>query len=280
MLGLPTIASAALALAPPTDSPQPGHSVAPLSAPALRLSSPSPLAPPSRAPLDNHTQPPSPQTTSLPPSGAAPLATLNPASTAPTPTAPLGQWPPPPPDRLAPRRIDLIRLEALFGPVWRTRPAEMQLLASVEFGHMQGFSGTVQGGVIVAPDRAVIEVADYPLGAGFVYRRRLGQRSLYGSVGLTAGLLIHRAATDRGVIHRVDPDLQLPLRFAWTVGNIGFSLALLQGFSTRSRTYERRGTEVWHRIPYRIGFAVGIHFDVGVGPTRSRRSSRAPKAPP
>ncbi|HEY0138880.1 MAG TPA: hypothetical protein VGB85_32565, partial [Nannocystis sp.] len=91
---------------------------------------------------------------------------------------------------------------------------------------------------------------------------------------------VHRAATDRGLIHRVDPDFQVPVRLTWTVGKLGFSFALLQGFSTRTRTYARRGTEVWHRIPYRIGFAVGIHFDVGVGRTRSRRSNREPKGLP
>ena len=153
-------------------------------------------------------------------------------------------------------------------------------LASVEFGKQRGFSGMVQGGVIVAPDRGVVAVLDFPIGAGFVFRHRFGQRSLYGSAGLTAGLLVHRAATERGLIHRVDPDFQIPLRLAWSVGKLGFSFALLQGLSTRSRTYERRGTDVWHRIPYRIGFAIGIHFDIGVGRTRSRRANREPKGLP
>ena len=178
------------------------------------------------------------------------------------------------------RRIEVIRLEVVVGLVWRIRTTELMSLASVEFGRLRGFSGTVQGGIIVAPDRAFVVVADFPIGAGFVFRHRLGKRSLYGSVGLTAGVLVHRAVTDLGLVHRVDPDLQVPLRFAWTIGQIGLSVALLQGFSTRTRTYVRRGTEVWRRIPYRIGLAVGVHFDIGVGRTRSRRSNREPKGLP
>ncbi len=178
-----------------------------------------------------------------------------------------------------PRRIEMVRVELLVGPVWRIRTTEVMALAGLEFGRLRGFSGAVQGGIIVAPDRDAVSVFDFPLGAGFVYRHRFGQRSLYGSVGLTAGLLFHRAATERGVVHRVDPDLQLPLRFAWTARKVGFSFALIQGFSARSRTYERRGVEVWHRIPYRIGFAVGIHFDVKVRRPGSRRADREPRGP-
>lgn len=208
---------------------------------------------------------------SLPTDGLAPLARGDARNASFEPS--------PGPERRASRWAELVRIELLVGPVWRIRTAEMMSLASVEVGRQRGFSGTVQGGIIVAPDRRVVAVADFPIGAGFVFRHRFGQRSLHGSVGVTAGLLVHRAATDLGVIHRVDPDLQLPLRFTWTAGKVGLSVALLQGLSTRVRTYARRGTEVWHRIPYRIGFAVGIHFDVGVGRTRSRRSNTEPKGP-
>ncbi|MBA3545936.1 MAG: hypothetical protein H0T76_05610 [Nannocystis sp.] len=168
----------------------------------------------------------------------------------------------------------MVRLELLVGPVWRIRTAEALILASVEVGRLQGFSGTFHAGVFVAPDRNFVGVNDFPIGGGFVARRRLGKGSLFGSVGLTAGILVHRAATDLGIIHRVDPDFQLPLRFGWTAGQVGLSLALLQGFSVRTRTYSSRGVEVWERIPYRVGFAVGLHFDVGVGPAKPRRSAR------
>ncbi|MBZ5711777.1 hypothetical protein [Nannocystis pusilla] len=156
--------------------------------------------------------------------------------------------------------------------MWRIRTTESMVLASLEAGRLQGFSGTFHVGMIVAPDRQIIGANDFPIGGGFVARRRLGQRSLYGSVGLTAGLLVHRADTDLGVVRRVDPDFQLPLKFAWTAGRVGLTVALLQGFSVRTRTYERRGVEVWKRIPYRIGLAIGLHFDVGVGRARPRRS--------
>lgn len=177
------------------------------------------------------------------------------------------------PDLPDPRALRVVRLELLVGPVWRIRTAETLLLASLEVGRLQGFSGTFHAGMFVAPDREFVGVNDFPIGAGFVARRRLGQRSLFGSVGLTAGILVHRAATDLGVIHRVDPDFQLPLRFGWTAGRVGLSVALLQGFSVRTRSYSRRGVEVWERIPYRIGFAVGLHFDAGVGPAKPRRSA-------
>lgn len=239
------------------------------------------------APLRAPTGASSPSgTASLPTEGVGPPASVDARSApagSPTLVAPLSaplEHPPSLSHGPAPWRIEVVRIEVLVGPVWRVRTTELMSLASVEFGRLQGFSGTVQGGIIVAPDRAVVAVTDFPIGAGFVFRHRFGQRSLHGSVGLTAGLLVHRAATDRGLVHRVDPDFQLPLRFAWTAGEVGFSFALLQGFSTRARTYARRGTEVWHRIPYRIGLAVGIHFDIGVGRTSSRRSNRQPKGLP
>ncbi|WAS90622.1 hypothetical protein [Nannocystis punicea] len=156
--------------------------------------------------------------------------------------------------------------------MWRIRTTEALVLFNLEAGRLQGFSGTFHAGMFVAPDRDVVGVNDFPIGAGFVARRRLGRDSLWGSVGLTGGILVHRAATDLGLVHRVDPDFQVPLKFAWNAGRVGLSVALLQGFSVRTRTYERRGVEVWKRIPYRIGLAIGLHFDVGVGRARPRRS--------
>ncbi len=188
--------------------------------------------------------------------------------------APFGTGPTLTPETLDPRKQPAYRLEILVGPVWRIRTPEVLALANFEAGRLQGFSGTFHVGVIVAPDRDSVSVLDFPIGAGFVARRHLGRRSLHGSVGLTAGILVHRALTERGVIHRVDPDFQLPIKFAWTVGPVGLSIALLQGFSVRPRTYSRRGIELWHRIPYRIGFAVGIHFAIGEGREKPRRSAK------
>lgn len=188
--------------------------------------------------------------------------------------APLGTGPTLTPEQLDPRKLMAYRLELLVGPVWRIRTPEVLALANFEAGRLQGFSGSLHVGVIVAPDRDSVSVLDFPIGAGFVARRHLGRRSLHGSVGLTAGILVHRALTERGVIRRVDPDFQLPLKFAWTVGPVGLSIALVQGFSVRPRTYSRRGIELWHRIPYRVGFAVGIHFAIGEGREKPRRSAR------
>lgn len=178
-----------------------------------------------------------------------------------TPFGPGGPVPERP--ELDPRKLYVVRIEVLVGPVWRIRPGELMSVVGIEAGRVQGFSGAFHAGLLVAPDRDVVDVIDAPIGAGFVYRHRLGNSQLNASAGLSAGLLVHRAGTDRGVIHRVDPDFQLPLRLAWTVGEVGFSFVVLQGFNFRSRTYDRRGAEVWHRIPYRVGFAVGIHFDIG-----------------
>jgi hypothetical protein len=177
---------------------------------------------------------------------------------------------PPPPD---PRKQRIVRLELLVGPVWRIKQAEAVVMVGLEYGRLHGFSGTLHGGMFVAPDRDFVGVNDFPIGGGFNYRHRFGQRSLYGSVGVTAGILVHRASTDIGIVHRVDPDFQVPLRFGWTVGPVGLSVALLQGFSVRTRSYTRRGNTVWERIPYRIGFAVGLHFDIGVGRAKPRPSA-------
>lgn len=276
---------------PPGSAWLPVSGVAPLSDGA-QARRPAPASPspdggaPVRAP--GSARPPSPATSWLPGFGVAPLdAPEDPfrrdggadprASVAPpTVVAPLGPGPSLTPGRPDPRTLRAVRIELLVGPIWRIRTAETLVLASVEVGRLQGFSGTFHVGMVVAPDRDFVAANDFPIGGGVVARRRLGARSLDGSIGLTAGILVHRAATDLGVVHRVDPDFQLPVRFAWTAGRVGLSVALLQGFSVRTRTYERRGVEVWKRIPYRIGFAIGLHFDIGVGPAKSRRAARRP----
>jgi hypothetical protein len=230
--------------------------------------------------------------TGLPRSGVAPLDTpagdvadpwapagTTPATRRPRVAAPFGTGPALKLDPPDPRRLHVLRIELLTGPVWRIRTTETQLITSLEAGRLQGFSGTFHLGVIVAPDREAVSVSDFPIGAGFVARRLLGRRSLSGSVGLTAGVLVHRAVTDFGLLHRVDPDFQLPLRFAWTVGPVGLSLAILQGFSARERAYYRRGVEVWQRIAYRVGVAIGLHFEIGVGGAGSRRAARRRQTP-
>jgi len=230
------------------------------------------------APLDMRPSAPGDPDEGATPRPSAPLNNASRPSApvgSPAVAAPFGPGPTlPPPERPDPRTLRAVRIEFLVGPVWRIRTTEALLQASIEVGRLQGFSGTFQAGMFVAPDRTFVAVNDFPIGAGFVARRRLGRRSLFGSVGLTAGILVHRAATDLGVIHRVDPDFQVPLRFGWSAGRVGLSVALLQGFSVRARSYSRRGVEVWERIPYRIGLAVGLHFDVGVGQAKPRRSTR------
>lgn len=263
----------------------PGTGVAPLSKGAtVRAQAPPSALPaggaaPLRAPVSGGHAAPAP----LPAHGVTPLD-VHPAATgrraevsdpwatgrAPTIAAPFGSGPSLAPERPDPRTLRVVRIELLAGPVWRIKTTETLVLASVEAGRLHGFSGTFHVGMFVAPDRGFVAANDFPIGGGFVARRRLGERSLFASVGLSAGILVHRAATDLGVVHRVDPDFQLPLRFGWTAGRVGFSVALLQGFSVRTRTYSRRGIEVWKRIPYRIGIAVGLHFDIGAGQAKPR----------
>lgn len=314
MLCLPSIASVVLALGSP--APAPGDDVAERAdgrPPAVRLPAdgaaplawqpprpPAPLPTDGVAPLGKGVpRPPLPP--HVPPDGVAPLnvhtparppaawmpfyvAPLNVRARAsdgrPQVFAPFGAGPTVPSERRDPRTETAIRIDLLVGPIWRIRPVETLILATLEAGRRQGISGAFHVGMITAPDREFIGAHDFPIGAGFVARRRFGERSLYGSVGLSAGLLVHRAATDNGIVHRVDPDLQLPLKFAWTAGRVGLSVVLLQGFSFRTRTYERRGTEVWKRIPYRIGFAVGLHFDIGVGRAKPRPADRRRRETP
>lgn len=242
-------------------------------------------------PLRVHVPPPPPPPVGRPagwmPSSVAPLShpnAVNPFSSdgaqSRTPrtdasriAVPFKPGPPLRPPPLDPRERRIVRIELLVGPVWRIKTTEAQVQLGLEYGRLHGFAGTFHAGMFVAPDRDFVAVNDFPVGGGFLYRHRFGQRSLYGSVGVTAGILIHRAATDIGIVHRVDPDFQVPLRFGWTVGPVGLSVALLQGFSVRTRTYSRRGTVIWERIPYRIGFAVGLHFDIGVGRAKPRPSA-------
>jgi hypothetical protein len=179
---------------------------------------------------------------------------------------------------LDPRKALIVRLDMLVGPVFRIRRVDTMANVGVELGRKHGFSGTFHTEMIVASDRNNVRVFDVPLGVGAVARGRLRNRGLYGSVGLTAGILVHRAAmTEPGtfedrVIHRVDPDFRLPIGFGWTASSVGVSLAILQGYSVRSRTYERRGAEIWHRHAYRIGLLVGLHFDISTDRTHVRRS--------
>ncbi|MEZ4380603.1 MAG: hypothetical protein R3A79_04615 [Nannocystaceae bacterium] len=212
----------------------------------------------------------------LPKSGAAPLDRRDPAAADfPELRVPFGAGPElPPAPRPAPRELRLLRLDLMTGPVWRLESTEPTVQGSVEFGRAQGLSAGLFASVIVAPERQFVGVLDAPVGVGPVLRGRLRERSIYGSVGLSAGVMIHRARIDSGVIHRVDPDLQLPLKVAFTAQNVGFTLAVLNGFSFRGRTYERRGVTVWSRFPYRVGVALGVHFDVEAGAARTRSGDR------
>ncbi len=172
---------------------------------------------------------------------------------------------------LDPKATTIARLDLMLGPVWRTRPLDGLFQTSVEVGRMHGFSGSFHTGFILAGDRDSVKALDVPIGVGAVARGRLRRRPGFASIGLTAGLLVHRAKIiDAGVIHRVDPDFRLPIRFAWTFATAGVSVALEQGYSVRNRSYERRGAEVWARHAYRIGLTVGLHLDFVVRPARGR----------
>ncbi len=171
----------------------------------------------------------------------------------------------------------MVRVDLTVGMAWRTKQTEPVITTSVEYGRVQGVSGSFHTSIIIAPDRDFVRAIDLPIGFGAVLRGRLRKRPIYGSVGLSAGILVHRAQTVDQLIHRVDPDLRLPIRFAWTVARVGFTLALVQGYSFRNRSYVRRGLPVWERSAYRIGLDLGLHFDVVTGPAK-RGKRKKPRA--
>ena len=202
----------------------------------------------------------------LPPTGTAPLDD-NAASDPQTPTHVAAPFEPGGELRVTeevtpdPRRVRLVRWDVMTGPVWRIRPVDTLVSTSLEIGQQHGFSGTFNTGFIISSDRLEVQALDVPIGVGFVARGKTRNRNFFGSIGASAGILVHRANTDRGVIHRVDPDFRVPIRFAWTAHRVGFSLALVPGYSVRNRTYERRGVQEYSRSAFRIGLTVGLHVD-------------------
>ncbi|MCB9750966.1 MAG: hypothetical protein H6713_13340 [Myxococcales bacterium] len=221
----------------------------------------------------------------LPPAGATPLDnapgdTSGPWPEDPWPSEPTQDKPkrrrrtPKPPPELPPRTSNMVRADILMGMVWRTRTTEPVITVGVGYGRLQGFSGTFHTSIIIAPDRDFVRVIDVPIGLGAVLRGRLKNQSVFGSVGLSAGILVHRSVTPDDVIHRVDPDFRLPIRFAWTARRVGLSVALVQGYNVRNRRYERRGVPVWERSAYRIGVLLGLHFDIITARSGSRRAKR------
>lgn len=258
--------------AAPLEGPSPTHPPLPAS----------PLPPDGATPLDGpspaHRQPPA---SALPSDGATPLERPaqshgEPSGPPPAAVLPLGRGPAPiAREPLDPKTTRLVRLDAMLGPVWRIRPLDTMLSTSVEVGAMHGFSAAFHTAMIMVTDRDFVRAFDFPIGFGAVARGRLRNRPLYGSVGLSAGILVHRAATaEQGVIHRVDPDFRLPIRFAWTLADLGASLALVPGYSVRERTYERRGAEVLNRHSFRIGLLIGLHWDLMAGRAKVRRNDR------
>lgn len=220
--------------------------------------------------------------TSLPFDGAEPLDDL-PATTSAAPAMPFGLGPTPqapvPPD---PKTVGLVRLDAMVGLVWRGRDVpepqtkvDTAISTSVEYGQMHGFSGVFHSEMIVVTERSFLSALDFPLGLGAIARGRLRNRQLYGSVGLTAGVLVHRASREEGVIRRVDPDFRLPIRLAWTARRIGASLAVVTAYSVRERLYERRGAAVLTRPAIRVGVMLGLHWDLTAGPVVGRRRDRS-----
>lgn len=237
---------------------------------------PSPLPPDGTYALEGPSlveQRPGP--TSLLHDGTEPLQDL-PATSSEPPATPLGLGPEPDrPAPLDPKTVRLVRVDAMIGSVWRIREADASISTSVEYGQMHGFSGAFHAEMLVVSDRDFVRALDFPIGVGAIARGRLRKRPLYGSIGLTAGVLVHRASRDEGVIRRVDPDFRVPIRLAWTVRRIGASLALVTGYSVRDRIYERRGAEVLLRRAVRVGLMLGLHWDVTASRAPARRRDRS-----
>jgi hypothetical protein len=172
----------------------------------------------------------------------------------------------------------MLRLHLMYGPAFRIRDVDSLLSFGAEYGRMHGFSGALHTELLPPPPGLgePVRVTEATLGGGAVLRGRTANRPLFGSIGLTAGIRIHRAHTDAGVSHRVDPDLRLPIQGSWTIRVVGLSLSVVQAYSFRNREYESRGSIVWHRSAYRICLLLGLHFDVV---TRGRDGRRSPKGP-
>jgi hypothetical protein len=227
-------------------------------------------APPDATPLEG-PQPaePAPVERDPTPSGSTPLEP-EPAALPPTPAESKPARGP------VPRRAHVVRVSLAFGPAWRIREVDPLLTAGVEYGRAHGFSGVFHASLIPRERRrpsAVPAVTEATMGVGAVARGRL-KRPLDGSIGLTAGIRIHRAATDIGVMHRVDPDFTLPIQGAWTIRGIGLHLAVVPGYSVRARAYESRGEVVWRRSAFRVGLLFGLHWDVIVHRNAAEGSGR------
>lgn len=194
---------------------------------------------------------------------------------------PFGTGPSPEPvTPLDPNTTWMLRWDLLVGPLWRSRTTDIVLSTTAEFGQMRGFSGSFHTAMIHASPPvsffgpAVVRALDFPVGVGGLYRGRLRKRAMYGSVGVTAGILVHRAKIDGDrVQRRVDPDFRLPLRLAWTIADVGASVALVGGYSVRRRTYERRGATIWSRNALRVGVVLGLHWDRAVRRPSTRGGS-------
>jgi hypothetical protein len=217
---------------------------------------------------------------SAPVSEPAPQSRAVPATEAGvTPFEPRTHTPPAPPPRSdEPDRktAHMVRIPLLFGPVWRIRPTDPLLMTGVEYGRMHGFSGAFHLSFVLPRPKSSderVRVLDTSLSVGPVLRGRL-RRPLYGSIALTLGIRIHRAATDTGVVHRVDPELRLPIQGAWTFAKVGLSLALVQGYGFRARAYEQRGEVLWRRAAYHVGLLLGLHLDLLTGSKRRDHPSR------
>jgi hypothetical protein len=300
LLGLPCLAAAPASAgseAPPVERPP--EAASPLDGPT-----PAPARPPATPvpwsgaePL--HGSAPPASAAPLPPEGAKPLDGPTPAHrrspAAPLPSdgvEPLHERPPSsdgrltierplglghepaPAEPLDPASLRLVRIDLMVGSVWRIREADASIGTSVEVGRMHGFSGAFHTDFIIVSDRDSVRALDVPIGLGAIARGRLRGEPLYGSVGLSAGILVHRANTERGVVHRVDPDFRLPIRLAWTMADFGLSVAVVTGYSVRDRVYERRGAEVLKRHSVRVGLMVGVHWDVMAGRAKARRYHR------
>lgn len=277
---LPAEAASPLDGRSPSDRPatRPANGTKPLGRAATPARRNATLLPPDGVePLDGpspgHSRAPA---APLPPDGVEPLEDLSPTAAAPPSfDLPLGMGPrpkpAPPPD---PATVRLVRVDLMLGAVWRIRPVDVALGTSVEFGRMHGFSAAFHTDMLLVTDRGLVRSFDFPVGVGAIARGKLRNRPLYGSVGLTVGMLVHRAKVEDQLFHRVDPDFRLPIRLAWTVAGIGASVAVVTGYSVRERAYERRGAEVLNRHAVRVGLMVGLHWDVTAGRAKARRHDR------
>lgn len=163
--------------------------------------------------------------------------------------------PPPPPNPM------LLRTHAALGVQGGRQFAEPTVAAALSIGRWTGPVGELRG-KIAPSSGADFRALDSFVSAGMLARFAYGER-IHAAFGITGGVLIHRFDhEDEATVVRVDPQATVPVRLSITTrSGFGLDLVLTQTYSIRDRRYIRDGNELWSRPAYRIGGAVGCHFD-------------------